>query len=272
MPADESPLLIAPEDLAQQDPGPETVLVDLSDASTYQSGHIPGAVHLDYESLLHAEPPILGLVPDVASLGQTLGAAGINASRYVIAYDDEGNGRATRLLWMLAALGHPAHAVVNGGLIAWRAAGLPVDSGWQAPVATSYKPRLEHPELIASCSDVLAAIDDPDTLILDNRSAEEFRGEWVRAERGGHIPGAIHLDWLHAMNHEGDLRLKPREQLRADFEAAGVTPDKRIITHCQTHHRSSLTLFALRYLGYERISGYAGSWSEWGNRHDTPIV
>jgi thiosulfate/3-mercaptopyruvate sulfurtransferase len=271
MPADQRPLLVSPEDLAQRNDDPARLIVDLSDPGVHEAGHVPGAIHLDYESLLHAEPPVLGLVPDAATLGRTLAAVGIDEARYVIAYDDEGNARAARLLWMLAALGHPAHALLDGGLTAWRAGGFPLEQGPSAATPTTYQPVFQHPELIASCDEVRAAIDDPSKIILDNRSPAEYAGDNIRAARAGHIPGAVNLDWVHAMDHT-DLRLKPIDQLRADFEALGVTPDRKVITHCQTHHRSSLTLFVLRYLGYSDISGYAGSWSEWGNREDTPIA
>jgi thiosulfate/3-mercaptopyruvate sulfurtransferase len=265
-------MLMAPEELSKRLDQPDQLVVDLSEAATHAAGHIPGAVHLDYEALLRAEGPVLGLVPDAAALARTLGAVGINDDVKVIAYDDEGNGRAARLLWMLAALGHSDHALLDGGLVAWRQAQLPLVTELASPTPVSYHARFRQPQLIASCEQVLAAIDDPGTVILDNRGADEYRGENVRAARAGHIPGAIHLDWIHAMDSEGDLRLKPAEQLRTDFEAVGVSADKTVITHCQTHHRSSLTLFALRYLGYPDVRGYAGSWAEWGNRDDTPIV
>ncbi len=270
MPTTHRPLLVSPERLAQQNDDPARLVVDLSDAAVHEAGHVPGAVHLDYERLLYAAPPVLGLVPDAVTLGQTLAAAGIDEECYVIAYDDEGNARAARLLWMLAALGHPAHGLLDGGLVAWRAAGLALEQGRGEATPTTYQPAFQHRELIASCDDVRAAVDDPSSVILDNRTPAEYRGENIRAARAGHIPGAVNLDWVHAMD-DGDLRLKSSERLRADLEALGVTPDKMVITHCQTHHRSSLTLFVLRYLGYPTIRGYAGSWSEWGNRRDTPI-
>lgn len=265
-------MLIAPEELADWREPTAPLIVDLCDDSTHRAGHVPGAVHLDYETLLRAEPPILGLVPEADSLSRTLASIGVTGDRPVVAYDDEGNGRAGRLLWMLSALGHPAHGLLDGGLVAWRAANLALASGTTPTVASHYHANFERPELIASCAEVRAAIDDPGSVILDNRGPDEYRGDNVRAERAGHIPGAINLDWVHAMDESRDLRLRPVERLRADFEAAGVTPDKTIITHCQTHHRSSLTLNVLRYLGYPDVRGYAGSWSEWGNRADTPIV
>ena len=86
--------------------------------------------------------------------------------------------------------------------------------------------------------------------------------------RGGHIPGAINLDWLDTMDRQNNLKLMP--QMQALLDAHGITQDKSIITHCQTHHRSGLTYLIGKMLGY-KIRAYHGSWSEWGNDSDTPI-
>ncbi len=87
--------------------------------------------------------------------------------------------------------------------------------------------------------------------------------------RGGHIPGAINFEWTAGMDRERQLRI--REDLAAELERLGITRDKEIITHCQTHHRSGFTYLAAKALGYPRVKAYAGSWGEWGNHPDTPI-
>src|SRR5690606_20502838 len=118
---------------------------------------------------------------------------------------------------------------------------------------------------------VLAHLNDPNVVLVDARTPEEYVGSLKRAARGGHIPGAVNFNWTDAMDPERQLRLKDAGELRRAFEALGVTPDKEIITYCQTHHRSSHTYVTLRALGYPRVKAYAGSWSEWGNLPDTPI-
>jgi thiosulfate/3-mercaptopyruvate sulfurtransferase len=93
----------------------------------------------------------------------------------------------------------------------------------------------------------------------------------VFAKRGGHIPGAVNIEWTDAMDKQHDLRLKPENELRQLLESKGITPDKMIVMHCQTHHRSAHTYILLKSLGYEKIKGYPGSWSDWGNEPNTPI-
>ena len=118
---------------------------------------------------------------------------------------------------------------------------------------------------------ILARLDDPGTALLDTRTPEEFSGERVRAARGGHIPGAVNFNWVEAMDADHNLRLKPAPVLLESLAALGVTPDKEVIAYCQTHHRSSHTFVVLKWLGFERVRGYPGAWSEWGNREDTPV-
>ena len=93
----------------------------------------------------------------------------------------------------------------------------------------------------------------------------------MRAGRGGHIPGAVNLDWVNAIDQTRALRFQPESVLRDLLESRGITPDREVMVYCQTHHRSSHTYMVLRSLGYPRIRGYPGAWSEWGNDPATPV-
>ena len=115
---------------------------------------------------------------------------------------------------------------------------------------------------------MLSAIEDPGTTIWDARSEEEHAGSKVFAARGGHIPGAINLDWLDTMDSANGLRIKA--DIRDILKESGISMDQKIITHCQTHHRSGLTWLIGKSLGLD-IKAYDGSWSEWGNDPDVPI-
>jgi len=112
---------------------------------------------------------------------------------------------------------------------------------------------------------------DPNVVFVDTRTLAEYRGETRRAERAGHIPGAVNFDWVNAIDQTRSLRLKPAQELKQVLSQMGVTPDKEVIAYCQTHHRSAHTYIVLKSLGYPRVRGYPGSWSEWGNSPETPI-
>lgn len=271
MPERRLPLLVEPEVLAEHLSEPGILVVFVGPAERFESAHVPGAVPLEYRALLRQEPPAGGLLPEPGRLAEALGAAGIGPQTHVVAYDDEGNGRAARLLWTLDALGHFEHSLLDGGLAAWRAAGEPLESGPNPARPTSYPAQLGNPEAIADRDYVRAHLEDANTVILDARSPAEYRGDDVRAARGGHIPGAVNLEWTRHFDRDGDFRLLGVETQREMLRDAGVTPDKEVIVHCQTHHRSALSYFVLRYLGYPRVRGYPGSWSEWGNDPNLPV-
>ena len=264
------PLILEPDELELNLDDENLLVVDLCDQSTFASNHVPGAVHLEYGRIVRARPPAMGLLPDSAHLSEVLTSIGLTPQTHVVAYDDQGNGKAARLLWTLDVIGHVGFSLLNGGLPAWINEGHPTEHGSNQPPNGKYNAtRLPH--AIADKSYILSSFDDPDIVVLDVRTPAEYSGLDCRAARGGHIPGAINMDWTLTMDRSRNLRLKPEDELRKMLLDLGITPDKEVIAHCQTHHRSAHTYIVLKSLGYSRIKGYDGSWSEWGNDPEVPI-
>jgi len=265
------PLLIEPTALLARLDDPRLLIVDMNRAETYAEVHLPHAVHLEYNSLVHKEPPAMGMLPTEAELSRVLGAIGLTPERHVVAYDEEGNSRTTRLLWTLSVLGHDRYSLLNGGLEAWQEEDRPVTTTPVTPRPTEYHARFARAADVVDKGWIIDHLHDPHIVFLDTRSPGEYEGRTLRATRGGHIPGAVNLDYVNAMDTARALRLKPAAVLRDMLEKTGATMDKTVVVYCQTHHRSSHTFFVLKYLGYPDVKAYPGSWSEWGNLPDTPI-
>lgn len=262
------PLVIEPADLAQRLDASELILVDLTSPARYAEGHIPNARFVAPAQTQLGQPPAPGLAPSQAQLEALFGALGHRSDAVYVVYDDEGGGWAGRFIWLLDVIGHHAYHYLNGGLHAWLAEQRPlsreVPAAAQAPVALSLDATPT-----ASREYLASRLGAADLAIWDARSPAEYRGEKVLAARGGHIPGAVNLEWTAAMDPARALRI--RSDIGEQLEALGITADKEIITHCQTHHRSGFTYLLAKAQGFARVKAYAGSWGEWGNLPDTPI-
>ncbi|HEC11762.1 MAG TPA: sulfurtransferase [Acidiferrobacteraceae bacterium] len=264
------PLILPPSELAPRLGDDNLVIVDVDAAESFYQAHIPGAVQLDYADITATRKLATGLLPDIAHLSTVLSRLGIQTDSHVIAYDDEGGGRAGRLLWTLAAIGHKHYSLLDGGIRAWRHDKHPISQEIKEVIKSRYQ-AIYAEGIVADRDYVLAHLNDKNIALLDTRSPQEYHGEEKLAERVGHIPGAINYNWVLAMDHHNSLRLRPTSELRQEMMDLGITEDKEIIVYCQTHHRSAHTYIMLKALGYPRVRAYPGSWSEWGNLADTPI-
>jgi thiosulfate/3-mercaptopyruvate sulfurtransferase len=201
----------------------------------------------------------------------TMSDMGIGDGTLVVSYD-QGSNTAARLWWCLNYYGHTAAKVLNGGWNVWLKEGRPVTMDVPKVGATTFTPRPVE-SLLATAEYIMDHLDKPDVVVLDVRSDGEWEGTNSRGnKRAGRMPGAVHLEWTHNLTPDDEKRLKPAAELRAMFDAAGVTPDKEIVTVCQGGIRAAQALFTLKLLGYEKVRNYDGSFGEWGNREDTPIV
>jgi thiosulfate/3-mercaptopyruvate sulfurtransferase len=266
------PLIIEPEALESLLGNEELVIVDLGRPETYAQAHVPGAVRMEYSALVRGDRPAPGHLPEPEAFSRTLSEAGITPAHTVVAYDDEGGGRACRLVWNLHAAGHDRAAVLNGGIHAWCAENRPVGTDEpHQPAPRDYGPIEYTVAPVATRDEILKRLNDPQLLVLDARTPEEYAGTQVRAAKGGHIPGAVNLNWLDCIDRANDARLLPDERLRELLAERGIDPGKDVVTYCHTHHRSAHSYVMLKHLGYDSVKGYAGSWSEWGNDPETPV-
>lgn len=228
----------------------------------YAAGHIPGAVHLTVNQVrLSVRESGFTLPPDY-DIEERLGQLGITKETMVVAYDDQGGLNAARLFFTLEYAGHKKIALLNGGITKWVAEKRALSKTVPQVSKTVYQVHTET-QRVAPAGWIVASLGKPNLALVDARSPAEFRGEDIRAKQGGHIPGAVNIEWTQ--NLTGDKTFKSADELLALYEKAGVTKDKTVVSYCQAMHRGAVTYFALRLLGYPNVRGYDRSWSEWGN-------
>jgi len=258
--------LIDPKDLGTLTG--EILIIDLCADQQYAQGHIPGAVHVSPAEIMGDQPPAPGKLPDKARLDMLFSRIGYTPAKTLVVYDDEGGGWAGRMAWILDVIGHDDWYYLDGGLRAWTQEGLPLEGEPVHPSPTRCDLSIDGSPTIEA-EDIMASLGSADFLVWDARSRAEYDGTRAVSQRGGHIPGAVHCEWTTLMDPARGLRI--RHDVRDVLQTLGITPDKNIATHCQSHHRSGFTYLVARILGYPRIRAYHGSWSEWGNRLDTPV-
>jgi thiosulfate/3-mercaptopyruvate sulfurtransferase len=246
------------------------------DVLLYDTGHIPGAVKIDWVGDLN--DPLVRDYLDGRRFAQLLQTKGINPDTTVVFYGDKNNWWATYAFWVFQLFGHTKAKIMNGGRTKWEAEGRPLvkeipsysPTSYPEPVRTDYKIR-------AFREQVLKHIERGGALV-DVRSPGEYKGELLHmpnypqegALRGGHIPGAKNIPWAKAANEDGTF--KSVEELRQLYEGEGITGEKDVVAYCRIGERSSHTWFVLTYLlGYPNVRNYDGSWTEWGNSVGVPI-
>lgn len=270
------PLLLEAEDLAlyferEQIDEQHIRFVDLSRESVYRQIHLPNAVHLSAKRLVRQVDEITGLLPLADELQALIADLAISPQHWVIAYDDEGGGWASRLIWTLHCLGFERVSLLNGGIHACLAAQLPVTSDLPTlapasellPIHLTGQYRIEYDEL-------LAKVQQGNVQLWDCRSKEEFIGEKRMARRAGHIPEAVNYDWLNLFDKQQQYRLYPLAYIRQQLEQQGLDLNQPLVVYCQSHHRSSLAYMVARLLGVD-VRAYDGAWSEWGNQSNSLI-
>ncbi len=243
-------------------------VVDGRSPNQYAAGHIPGAANVDFIDLGTRDTSADGLRAWIARMEAAFTAAGIGDDQTVVFYEDASGYLAARGVWALTYLGHDGARLLDGGLQAWRAAGLPLTPEPPAIAPSAFRAR-PRPDDVATYEHVLARLGDGQTQLLDVRRPGEYAGTEIRSKRGGRIPGAVHLDWVNNLDPDG--RLKAPAALADQYRQLGLDPAREVISYCQGGYRSAHTWLVLRMLGYPHVRNYLGSWGEWGTRDGLPI-
>lgn len=264
-------LLVTPAWLHEhlQDPGLR--IIDTRPAEAYLAAHLPGARGLHDTWLKNPDDPVFVITPDQAR--EVFGLMGIDTAKNtpVIAYDDRGGVQAARLWWVLRLYGHDNCRLLDGGILAWQAEGYPVTTAVPMPIQRDFEPRF-NPDVLADADYIAARLEDPGTIVWDTRRRDEYEGTALAGNpRGGHLPGARHLEWLELVDRGREWRFLSDEEIRARLDEAGITPDAEIVTHCQAAIRGAQAAFTLALVGYENVRVYDGSFADWSRRADLPL-
>ncbi len=269
--------LVSTQWLADHLGTPGLVVVESDeDVLLYETGHIPGAVKIDWHTDLN--DPVVRDYVDGAGFAKLVGGKGISRDSTVVIYGDKNNWWAAYALWVFSLFGHEDVRLLDGGRAKWEAEGREYTTDASTPAAVDYPVVEREDEAIrAYKDDVLAHLGNP---LVDVRSPEEYNGERTTAPaypeegalRAGHIPTAQNVPWAKAAAEDGTFR--NLDELNALYrDGAGLKDGDDIVAYCRIGERSSHTWFVLTHLlGFPKVRNYDGSWTEWGSAVRVPIV
>jgi thiosulfate/3-mercaptopyruvate sulfurtransferase len=239
----------------------------------YREAHIPGSHFFDIDELSDASSPYPHMLPPPEKFASRMRKMGVGNGMKIVVYDCKGIFSAPRAWWMFRVMGHEDVAVLNGGFKKWRSEGRPVEEGEAGPRSERHFSARKDFELVRDVSDVIHALDGGHTQIVDARGKARFEGHEVEPRptpRLGHMPGAMNLPYGSLLTAEGAM--KPTAELRAIFEAAGIHPEKPVITTCGSGVTACILALGLAILGNEHAAVYDGSWAEWACVPSAPVV
>jgi thiosulfate/3-mercaptopyruvate sulfurtransferase len=243
----------------------EILVVDTRSFSEYKKGHIPGAINLDLFQLHWIDTTTRGIKDFNRQCRLLLSNVGVGMDKRIVFYDDISGISAPRGVWLLLYFGNEKVCLLDGGFEKWNTEKLPIEvkSNALKPIRFKGKPNFK---LIAGAYDVNKSISKKNVIIVDARSLEEYDGSEIRAARRGHIPSAVHIEWI--TNIENEV-FKSKEKLSKIYSK--LSKDSEIITYCQGGYRAANSFVALNLIGYKKVKMYLGSWGEWGNRLEYPV-
>ena len=246
------------------------------DTSSYDQGHIVGAVGWNWQSQL--QQTISRDLVTKEGMEHLLGSAGIDTTTTVILYGDNNNWFAAWAFWQMKYYGHVDVKLMNGGRAKWEAEGKPLTTAAANPGAKSYVAKAPNEDIRAYRDQVLNKVSTGSISLVDVRAPAEYSGQLLApenlpqegAQRGGHIPSAANVPWGQAVAEDGTF--KSADDLQALYGEKGIDGGKETIAYCRIGERSSHTWFVLtQLLGYSNVRNYDGSWTEWGSIVGAPI-
>ncbi|MEZ4424812.1 MAG: sulfurtransferase [Gemmatimonadota bacterium] len=270
--------LVSTQWLADHLDDPDLVVVESDeDVLLYDTGHIPGAVKIDWHMDLN--DPVVRDYLDGERFAEMMSAKGISRDHTVVIYGDNFNWWAAYALWVFTLFGHPDVRLLDGGRKKWFAEGRSTTTDVPSRQRTEYPVVQREDRSIRAFRDDVLAHMKKNAKLIDVRSPQEYSGELLHmpdypqegALRGGHIPGAANVPWKRAASEDGTF--KSADELRKIYEGeVGLDPHDEVVAYCRIGERSSHTWFVLTHLlGYNKVRNYDGSWTEWGNMVGAPI-
>ena len=262
--------LVSTDWVAENKDNSDVVVVEVDvDTGGYDQGHVPGAVGWNWAEQL-CDQVVRDILPK-EGMEKLLSSSGINNDATVVLYGDNNNWFAAWAFWQLKVYGHEKVAIMNGGRGKWLAEGRELSTDTPEPETTDYTASDADNSLRSFLPEVQKALGEGGFDMVDVRSPEEFSGEMLAppglpetCQRGGHIPGASSIPWGMACKEDGTF--KDREELEELYASRGVDGDRPVIAYCRIGERSSHTWFVLAYLlGFNGVTNYDGSWTEYGN-------
>lgn len=272
-------VLVPTEWVAQHLDNPNVRIIESNeDPLLYTSGHIPGAVEVDWTADLN--DPIRRDYLHREGFEALMSRIGVTPDTLLVFYGDKNNWWATYAFWVFQLFGHTNAKIMDGGRLKWEQEKRPMTREKPNYPPTEYHAQPRNDARARAFRDEVLKHVDAQRPLVDVRSPAEYTGERLHmpdypnegALRGGHIPGAKNVPWSRAINPD-DGTFKTADELRAIYEQEqGLKPDDDVVVYCRIGERSSHTWFVLRYLlGYNQVRNYDGSWTEWGNLVDVPI-
>jgi thiosulfate/3-mercaptopyruvate sulfurtransferase len=269
-------VLVSTDWVAEHTSDPKVRIVEVDvDTKAYDEGHVPNAIAWSWNTQLC--DTVRREILSQSQFEELMSSSGISNDSTVVIYGDNNNWFAAWALWQMKIYGHRDVRLMNGGRKKWLAEGREISAGKPNVKRTNYRAAAPDLSIRAMLPQVQEAHARGSAHMVDVRSPQEFTGEILAppglpetCQRGGHIPGARSIPWGRAANEDGTF--KSQEELRELYANEGVDGSKPVIAYCRIGERSSHSWFVLKYLlGYDKVTNYDGSWTEWGNLVGAPV-